>query len=422
MTNSQATERKQKALVIGGGIVGIQCGIHLLKEGFHVQILERGKPGQEASFGNAGCLAVSEVVPMAMPGLIKHVPGWLMDPLGPLAIRWSRFPALFPWLWQFMRSGTWAQVERSSEAASRLMKLTTDSWNDIAKEAGLHNEIHWTGNITVYETEAAYQSDQAYWDIYKKRGIPFTKLTPDQLREKEPDLAPIFKHAVYCPSYARVSDPARIAGRLSEYFQSLGGEVITGQALDFTYNQNKPIAVRCSDGREVFFDKVVVAAGAWSKTLAKKLGCKVLLESERGYNTTLPDPGVRLNHPIMSAEGHFALSHLDIGLRIGGAAEFAGLDAPANFKRSKALLTLGRRFLPALKEDGAKEWMGHRPSTPDSLAVVGPSPIHDNVFYAFGHGHLGLTQAAGTGQVIAELASGKTPSINIDAYRIDRFN
>lgn len=422
MTNSQATEQTQKALVIGGGIVGIQCAIHLKKAGFNVQILERGQPGQEASFGNAGCLAVSEVVPMAMPGIIKHVPGWLLDPLGPLAIRWSHLPALVPWLWRFMRAGNWDQVERTSTAAAALMELTTDSWKGISKEAGLHNEIHWTGNITVYETEAAYKGDEAYWNLYRKRGVPFEPLTPEQLHEREPDLAPIFKHAVYCPSYARVSDPARIATRLADHFLSLGGEIISGQALDFTFNQNVPIAVRCADGREIFFDKVVVAAGAWSKTLARKLGSKVLLESERGYNTTLPNPGVRLNHPIMSAEGHFALSHLDIGLRIGGAAEFAGLDAPANFKRSKAILKLGQRYLPDLQEEGAKEWMGHRPSTPDSLAVIGASPIHKNAFFAFGHGHLGLTQAAGTGRVIADLASGQAPSVNIDAFSIARFN
>lgn len=422
MTNGQAEMPHQKALVIGGGIVGIQCGIQLLKAGFRVQIMERGEPGHEASFGNAGCLAVSEVVPMAMPGLIKNVPGWLLDPLGPLAIRWSHFPALLPWLWRFMRAGNWTQVERSSQATAGLMQLTTDSWNTISKEAGLHNEIHWTGNITVYESEATFKGEKSYWQYYEKRGIPFEVLSPKQLQEREPDLAPIFEKAVFCPSYARVSDPAHIASRLAEHFKSLGGEFLTAQALDFTFDQGKPIAARSADGREIFFDQLVVAAGAWSKILAKKLGSNVLLESERGYNTTLPDPGVAINHPIMSAEGHFVLSPLDIGLRIGGAAEFAGLNAPPNYKRSKALLKLARRFVPELKEDGAMEWMGHRPSTPDSLAVIGRSPIHQNVLYAFGHGHLGLTQSAATGQVIAELAAGQTPSIDISAFGIERFN
>jgi D-amino-acid dehydrogenase len=169
-------------------------------------------------------------------------------------------------------------------------------------------------------------------------------------------------------------------------------------------------------------DCAVVAAGAWSGALARLLGDRVLLESERGYNTTLPSPGVTLEREVIFAERKFVATPLSIGLRIGGAAEFGGLDAEANFKRSEALVTLASRYFPNLSRDNGIAWAGHRPATPDSLPVIGPSPRSANIFYAFGHGHLGLTQAATTGKLIADLVAGRAPPIDLAPYSISRFN
>jgi D-amino-acid dehydrogenase len=176
-----------------------------------------------------------------------------------------------------------------------------------------------------------------------------------------------------------------------------------------------------ADGEALVGDRVVVAAGAWSAALAKSVGDPVLLESERGYNTTIAAPGIRLGRQVTFAEAKFVASPLDPGLRIGGAAEFAGLVAPANLARSKALAKLAKRYLPGLETAGGTAWMGQRPSTPDSLPVLGPSPRAPAVLYAFGHGHLGLTQAATTGRITGDLLAGRDPGMAVAPYGIARF-
>jgi D-amino-acid dehydrogenase len=181
-----------------------------------------------------------------------------------------------------------------------------------------------------------------------------------------------------------------------------------------------PAAV-LGNGDRVSGSRLVVATGAWSATLAESVGDRVLLDSERGYNTTLPAHGISLSREVIFAERKFVATPLDIGLRIGGAAEFAGLKAPPNYRRSDALLTLGKRFLPGINDQGAVKWMGHRPATPDSLPVIGRSPRVPSIIYAFGHGHLGLTQSATTGALVADLLANRTPGISLDAYSIGRF-
>lgn len=421
-----SSDVQKQAYVIGGGVVGVSTGIALRRAGYAVTLLERGEPGREASFGNAGVIAVTEITPMSAPGIIWNVPKWLLDPLGPLALRPAHVPALLPWLWRFWRAGTPAGVERAAQSLAWLMDGAWQAWPELLREAGMSGEVTEAGALTVYETDAAFQADAHEWALKRRYGIESQALTAGELAEMEPDLAGavqrgVLRHGLYCPKTAHVSDPWRIVSGLAAHFRALGGVIEHAVVAGLSRGPGNRCLIHLGDGRTLDGDTVALTAGPWSPKLLKPLGIRALVESERGYNTTLPQSGVSLKRPVTSAEGKFVLSPLAIGLRIGGAAEFAGLDADANYRRSEALLTIARRYLPDMNADGGTQWMGQRPSTPDSLPVIGRAPGLSNLLLGFGHGHLGLTGAAVTGSLLAALAQGQTPAPQLSAFAVERF-
>ena len=407
------------SLVVGAGVVGLATAFHLRKDGLGVTVVDRDPEGDKASFGNAGGIGITEVVPAAVPGVFWRVPGWLFDPLGPLALRPSHAPKLIPWLWRFSRSAAPREVQRISAALGALNLRVYDDLLPMLAETGLSAELYRKGALSVYESEAGYQRDRAEWALKHSLGIETCEISGDEARQMEPALGPIVERAIFTPQWGHVTDPKRIVDGLRRWLQANGVEFVRGEVSSIA--MSGPPSVALSDGRGLSAGKVVVAAGAWSGSLARGLGDPVLLESERGYNTTLPTPAVVLEREVIFAERKFTATPLSCGLRIGGAAEFAGLTAPANYRRSQALVTLAKRYLPGLEAAGGTEWMGHRPATPDGLPVIGPSRRHASVLYAFGHGHVGLTQAATTGRLIADLASGRPPVLDLTLYSIARF-
>jgi D-amino-acid dehydrogenase len=402
--------------VIGAGIVGLSCAYFLLADGHRVTVLDRDPAGDKASFGNASAIGFSEVVPASVPGLVWRVPRWLFDPLGPLSLRPAHLPALLPWLVRFVRAGRHDEVERITAALAALMHPAYDDFLPLLDRLGIADQLHRVGAMSVYETETGFETDRAEWDLKRRYGIMAEEISGEEARTREPALGPIVKRGVLTPQWAYFDDPKVVVDRLREWLQSQGVGIVRSEAVAIEDN-----VVRDADGRRHQCDALVIAAGAWSARLVRSIGDRVLLESERGYNTTLPNPGVSLNAEVIFAERKFVATPLAMGLRIGGAAEFAGLDAPPNFARSKALARLAKRYLPNLNPAGGTEWMGHRPTTPDSLPVIGPSPRRPNVFYAFGHSHTGLTLGPTTGRLIAELISGRPPSLDLSPFSIARF-
>ncbi len=405
-----------RVLVIGTGIVGLSCARSLLADGHQVTMIDRDPAGDKASFGNAGGIGVTEVIPASVPGLAWKVPRWLFDPLGPLSLRLPHLPRLIPWLWRFLRSGTWPEVERLADALAGLANRTYDDLLPLLAELDLTGNLHRVGALWVYETEAGFQADGRYHDIRRRHGILCEEISAETAREMEPALSDSVRYAVFTPQWSHVSDPKRIVDRLRTHLESRGVTISAGEVTGLETNQ-----VSTADGRTIPFDMLVVAAGAWSGRLARLVGDRALIESERGYNTTLPNPNVTLSREVIFAERQFVATPLEIGLRIGGAAEFAGLEAPAKFARCDALAELARRYLPGLNTAGGTRWMGHRPTTPDSLPVIGRSPRCSNVFYAFGHSHTGLTFGPTTGRLVAELIAGRPPSVDLAPFSIKRF-
>lgn len=410
-----------KVLVIGAGIVGVNSALALSQRGHQVTVVDERGIAQGTSFGNAGCIATASVTPISMPGLARQVPGMLMDPLGPLSIAPGYLPKLMPWLWRFVRAGRKDEVERITAALATLVGRAWTDYEPVIAAAGLAPLVRRQGCLFVYRTQAALDAAAYTIDLKRRNGVNLEIIGEQRLRELEPALAPEFTRAYLTPDWGHVGDPEKIVLKIAEHCRERQVTFRQAKIGGFAFRDGKVAAARLDGGEQVAFDTVVIAGGAWSRTLAAQLGHDVPLDTERGYNTTLPDPRVKLNFPISFSEDNFFVTPMDIGLRIGGAVEFAGLDRPPNYQRSKALLALGKRSLPGLNDAGGREWMGFRPSMPDSMPVIGRAPKHPNAIFAFGHGHVGLTLGATTGRMVADLATDAKPPVDLAPFRVDRF-
>ncbi len=411
-----------RVFIVGAGIIGLATAYYILRAGTEVTLVDRDPEGDKASLGNAGGIAVTEVVPASSPKVFLRVLPWMLDPLGPLAIRPAYAFKLIPWLTRFAKASRPREVERIATALAAINSRAYDDLIPMLRETGMAGELHQVGALTVYETDSGYRHDEHEWSLKRRLGIETRELTGIEARELEPALSPSIRRAVLLPQWSHVNDPRRILSGLREWLFEHGAQIVRGEVRSVTNAQNASLRLELDTGFQLTADKVVVAAGAWSGVLASRIGDSVSLESERGYNTTIQDPKISVNREIIFAERKFVATPLSCGLRIGGAAEFGGLYARPNLKRSQALVELARRFLPELRAEGGIAWWGHRPATPDSLPVIGQSKCNARVFYAFGHGHLGLTQAATTGRLISEAVLARTPSIDLTPYSIARFS
>jgi D-amino-acid dehydrogenase len=406
--------------VLGAGIVGICCATYLQRDGHRVTLVDRGEPGRGTSFGNAGILSPASCVPMALPGVLSKLPAWLLDPLGPVAVRWAHLPSMLPWFLHFRRATRNENVQANADALRRLLSQTFDAYAPLVKAAGISGIVQRPGYLVVYESHSAYKADALSWQIRRERGVEFDVLDGEGLRRLEPALSPIYQCGVYVLDQGYVTSPLRLAQTLAEQFRKDGGVLERCNVQDIEIGSEGPTAL-VTDGGRLPLERLVVGAGVHSGWVAKRLGERVLLEAERGYHVQYEAPGIQVSRPVNAAGGKFFATPMEMGLRIAGTTEFAGLDRPPNPARSQVLREHAKRMFPDLRTEQISEWMGQRPSTPDYLPVISDSSRYRNVFYAFGHGHLGVVAAAPTGRLVADLVAGRTPSIDIRPYRIDRF-
>ncbi len=410
-----------RVAVVGAGILGLAAAFYLVRSGARAIVIDRDREEEKTSYGNAGGIAVTEVFPASSPNVLRQVFTWMFDPLGPVAVRPTHAPKLITWLVRFIMSGAPREVERISLALAALNARAHDDLVQMLKEIGLSDQLHNAGAISLYESEAGYRRDASEWACKRARGILAQDLTAAEARELEPDIGPIVHRAVFTPQWSHVSDPRQIALGLRDWLLGRGVEFRCGDVQDIKQNSARELVLRLAGGQSIHAAKAVIATGAWSSALARRLGDRLSLESERGYTATLPCARINLSRELIFSERKFVATPLSCGLRIGGAAEFGGLKARPNYERSRVLVDLAKRYLPNLNTEGAVYWAGHRPTTPDSLPVIGPSERFPNVFYAFGHGHLGFTQAATTGCLVGDLLWSKPIPIDLTPYRIQRF-
>jgi len=410
--------------VIGAGIVGVCAASWLQRDGHSVFLVEPGNPGEGASFGNAGCFNGSSVTPMAMPGIIKNVPRWLMDPLGPLALRWSYLPTILPYLIRFVRAGTPEKVRAQAKAMRPLVGPTVPLVRELAKAAGAEDLVHQRGHLYVYRSAEALEKDGFAWALRRENGVVVDEVDADELRQLEPALSRDYVRGLLVRENGHTSNPLGLVTRLVEHFRAQGGEIVPARALGFRLDDRRLTAI-ATDRGDLAADAAVVCAGAYSKPLAAALGDRVPLETERGYHLMIRDPEVMPRIPTADADGKFVATPMDTGLRFAGTVELAGLAAPPDWRRAQILLAQGRKMLPGLAahhaEDRVSVWMGHRPALPDSLPVIGASRASPDVIYAFGHGHVGITAAPMTGRIVADLLAGRPAPIDIAPFASARF-
>lgn len=406
--------------IIGGGIIGICCALYLQEQGFRVEVIDRaGGDDQRASYGNAGNLSPWSCVPESLPGLWKSVPGWLIDPLGPMAVRAAHLPAAAPWLLRFLAAGRIARVERQADALRSLYAPVVDLYEDLLRPTGRLDLIRRCVYVTLYRDAAKADLGALGWRLRRDRGAELRRIGAGELHEIEPDLSPGYQAAILMQGQGRTTEPQRLLSLLTDRVLQQGGTIHRSDIRKIAPDPDG-VSLHCSDGLRRAA-QVVVAAGAWSARLLKSMGLHIPLETERGYHLTIRDPGVTINNTLMEAGRMVVASTMQGGLRLAGTVELAGLKPPPDYRRAKNLATLGREMFPALRIGKADEWMGHRPSLPDSLPVIGRAPGHRNVLLAFGHSHLGLSGGAPTGRLIAQLAADRPTSIDLTPFRPDRF-
>ena len=416
-----ASQSSCSTLVIGAGIVGVTIALRLQREGRDVWLIERERVAAQASRGNAGALAFSDILPLASPGILRQAPRWLLDPLGPLTIRPRYLPRLAPWLLRFWRASQRDRVRAGTAAQAALMTLSAAETPLMLAAAGASHMLRSDGVLHLYESVAELQASQPGWQARAEHGIAFTHLHGAQsIAAFQPGLSPAIVAATFVPDWSTISDPLQLTLALAREFERLGGRIGRADAVALSSGA-AGVSVLLRDGPTIVAGRVVVAAGAWSHRLARTLGERIPLETERGYNTTLPPGAFDLKRQLTFGGHGFVVTPLACGIRVGGAVEFAGLDAAPNFARSAALLAKAKRLMPGLRTEGGSEWMGFRPSLPDTLPAIGPSERDDRVVYAFGHGHLGLTQAAATARLVADLVFARPPAIDLAPYRPQRF-
>jgi D-amino-acid dehydrogenase len=411
---------RQSVAVIGAGVVGLSCASYLQLRGHAVTVIDPRPPGEYCSFGNAGCFSRASCVPLGLPGIWKKVPGWLMDPAPPLSISARYAHRIAPWLWRFHRSSSMARVTQIADALHRLLTCTLDKWRPLAARAGVPDLIVQNGYAFAYESEAAFLSDALGREIRRRRGVKIELLVGPAIREFDPALSPRITHLVMFPEQGHCPNPLRLSRALAERLQGDGAHFVRHRAKGFESTGGRVTRI-VTDNGTVETDAVVIAAGAHSNELSSQLGSKVPLETERGYHVMLESPSITPRIPVMAGEGKYFATPMEGGLRIAGTVELAGLEAPPTFARADALLVGAKRLPPELRHGKVERWMGHRPSLPDSMPVIGRSPRMHNAFFAFGHGHVGLTAAAPTGEIIADMVSGGEPNIDISAFAAERF-
>lgn len=413
--------------MIGAGIVGAACAIELLRGGHQVTIIEPGDPGgeQAASYGNGAWLSPSSVVPPSMPGLWQKVPGFLVDPLGPLAIRWQYLPKLAPWLAHFVRAGsTVARVEATARALRPLVEDAPERHRSLAAEAGVPELIERRGLLYIFPSRADFDRETLAWRLRRDNGVEWLELDADELRQQEPELDRRYTFGVLVQDGGNCADPGAYVAALVRHAVGQGAALMRAGAAGFRIGGGRLQAVLTRDG-EIACDAAVICAGARSRTLARAAGDRVPLETERGYHAIIADPGTGPRRPVMPSDGKMAVTMTRGGLRIAGQVELAGLHAAPDWRRAGILRDYALRMFPNLPRDlpadRVKVWMGHRPSTPDALPVIGPASGCADVVHAFGHGHVGLAAGPVTGQLVADLLGGLAPVINPAPYSPARF-
>ena len=408
----------KKIGIIGAGIQGVCNGLFLLKKGYDVTLFDRDEPGNAASYGNAGHFSPYASVPLNRPDVLLDVPAMLMSTRGPLALKWNYMPKMIPWFYNFLKNCTEKKMMHTAKYMHQILDLSLPAYDELFDDIDVNGLIENKGILYVWNDQNL-KSRKLEIKIRDELGVKQKVLNKKEIHDLEPNLKPFYHGGVFYDYARHARDPKKILVKLFENFLSKGGKFLKLNIQDLQFDDDKPVLR--SETERFTFDKIVIACGAFSKKLTDKLSEKIPLDTERGYHVHFKGYDHLITRPVVYSNRGFGMSPMDQGLRVVGTVEFGGLNNPLSKNRIKNLILNAHEMLDGLPEH-KDEWLGFRPTLPDFLPVIGQSKNYSNVFYCFGHHHLGWTLGAISGKIISKLVSNENTNLELSPYSSIRFN
>ena len=405
--------------IVGAGIQGISNALFLQKKGFEVSIFDKDQPGSPtASYGNAGHFSPYASVPINRPDILTDVPAMLLSSTGPLALKWSYLPKMIPWFWQFMRNCTTKKMMHTAKNMHQILDLALPAYDELFDEIDLEGLVEKKGILYIWNDQSL-KSRELEINVRKELGVDQQVVTPKEIHDLEPNIKPFYHGGVYYKLGRHARNPKRILLKLFDLFLKKGGKFLKMNVQDINFDEETPIIK--TETQRFHFDKIIIACGAFSKKLTDNLDEKIPLDTERGYHVHFKDCDHLLNRPVIFQNRGFGITPMEQGLRVVGTVEFGGLDNPLSKSRVKNLINNAKYMMGDLP-DHEDEWLGFRPSLPDFLPVIGPSKKYKNVFYSFGHHHLGWTLGPISGKIIAGMIAEENTNLDLKPYSSIRFS
>lgn len=411
----------EKAVVVGGGIVGVCCALYLQREGYGVTLIDPAAAGDSTAKWSCGQMAVSEVIPLSKPGILKKVPGWLLDQKGPLALRPGALPGILPWFLRFLACARHSKIVEISEDMATLTHHVYEDYAPLLEACPDKTLMGERPILELFDSPSGLDHEREHLALRQALGFKSEVLDAAAISDLEPSLAGKFSHGLLFPDWRSVSDTKGFIAALTQSFLDQGGVRVRGQVKRIDEVADRASGVTLTNGERYAANHVVIAAGIGSRQFFQQIGAQIPLAGISGYQVLLPNSGVEFRHSVIYADGGFGFTPMTRGLQIGGTIEFASPNAEPNFKRADIILEKARRILPQLRLDNIEYGVGYRPFLPDTKPVIDRSRRLSNVYLAFGHGQLGLTLGATTGRLIAEMVTGRTPAQDLTPFSAERF-
>jgi len=411
----------EKAVVVGGGIVGVCCALYLQREGYGVTLIDPAAAGESTAKWSCGQMAVSEVIPLSKPGILKKVPGWLLDQKGPLALRPGALPGILPWFLRFLACARHSKIVEISEDMATLTRHVYEDYAPLLEACPDKTLMGERPILEVFDSPSGIEHEREHLALRQALGFKSEVLDAGAISDLEPSLAGKFSHGLLFPDWRSVSDTKGFIAALTQSFLDQGGVRVRGQVKRIDEVADRASGVTLTNGERYAANHVVIAAGIGSRQFFQQIGAQIPLAGISGYQVLLPNSGVEFRHSVIYADGGFGFTPMTRGLQIGGTIEFASPNAEPNFKRADIILEKARKILPQLRLDNIEYGVGYRPFLPDTKPVIDRSRRLSNVYLAFGHGQLGLTLGATTGRLIAEMVTGRTPAQDLTPFSAERF-
>ena len=409
---------KLKIGIIGAGIQGVSNALFLQKKGFQVTLFDRDEPGNSATYGNAGHFSPYASVPLNRPDVLADIPAMLLSSRGPVALKWNYVPKMIPWFLKFIINCTNKNMMHTAKNMHQILELALPAFDELFDEVDISGLVENKG-IMYFWNDQNLKSRELEIRIRNELGVKQQLLSPKEIHDLEPNIKPVYHGGVYYDYARHARDPKKILIKLFKNFLKKGGKYLKLNINGLDFDGEKPVAR--TEIQRFVFDKLVIACGAFSKKLTDKLYENIPLDTERGYHVHFKNCDHLISRPVIYSNRAFGMTPMEQGLRVVGTVEFGGLKNPLSKTRIKNLIDNAKELLDGLPEH-EDEWLGFRPSLPDFLPVIGPSKNYKNVFYSFGHHHLGWTLGAISGKIISNMIANENTNIDLKPYSSLRFS